>query len=68
MSAQRLRQELNAILMHIRIQKKAVIETAVDLGCDVYLLRDQHGTFVFLPLLAAEAHAIAALAFLEKPK
>lgn len=65
MSKASLRQEINGLLMQIRIQKKTIIDFCSENGIDAYSIRDSYGNFVFVPILSAESTALAALATLE---
>lgn len=63
-----IKQELLNLLSNIRQQELAVIQNAAihNPGVQPTDLRDMHGNYIFIPLLAAKAQVLAALANLKE--
>lgn len=60
-----LRAELAKTLQEIQTELDEVNKYASNLNIPVYTLRDANGGWVYIPLLAAKAQCLAALAQLQ---
>lgn len=57
-----LGRELTRTLVQVNAQIEAVRREAVSMGIEAVDMKDAHGNFVLIPLLAAKAQALHALA------